>query len=186
MVRTPLNLLLKKGATSSSLRLVRDSVDVVQPVVGYGVAKVGQEALLGGRETECPNSLRNGIGYLSGFVAGTGKGLVEGIKASEPRDTLKLHMNQVLNASGHTGWRLGNLAGHRAAIVAIRGSGNFKSKKVTECIKIFHLRVVIKILLENRNAIKITACDNHIIHIEEHKNDTLGRFLNKECKIICT
>ncbi|KAK3037278.1 hypothetical protein RJ639_029690 [Escallonia herrerae] len=50
------------------------------------------------------------------FVAGTGKGLVEGIKASEPRDTLKLHMNQVLNASGHAGWRLGNLAGHRAAV----------------------------------------------------------------------
>ncbi|KAK3019545.1 hypothetical protein RJ639_004333 [Escallonia herrerae] len=68
------------------------------------------------QETECPNSLRNGIGYLSGFVAGTGKGLVEGIKASEPRDTLKLHMNQVLNASGYAGWRLGNLAGHRAAV----------------------------------------------------------------------
>ncbi|KAK3006235.1 hypothetical protein RJ639_016806, partial [Escallonia herrerae] len=32
-------------------------------------------------------------------------GLVEGIKASEPRDTLKLYVNRVLNASGHAGQR---------------------------------------------------------------------------------
>ncbi|KAK2993281.1 hypothetical protein RJ640_022120 [Escallonia rubra] len=39
------------------------------------------------------------------------KGLVEGIKASDPHDTLKLHVNRVLNASGHAGRRLGNRAG---------------------------------------------------------------------------
>lgn len=52
-----------------------------------------------------------GISYLAGAVAGAGKGLVEGIKASEPGDTLKLRINRVLNGSGHTGRTFGNRAG---------------------------------------------------------------------------
>ncbi|CAI9303339.1 unnamed protein product [Lactuca saligna] len=34
------------------------------------------------------------IGYFSGIVVGIGKGLVEGVKASEARDTMKLRVNQ--------------------------------------------------------------------------------------------
>ncbi|KAL4589262.1 hypothetical protein LXL04_002168 [Taraxacum kok-saghyz] len=52
-----------------------------------------------------------GIGYLGGAVVGAGKGLVEGVKASEPGDTAKLRVNRILNASGHAGRKIGNRAG---------------------------------------------------------------------------
>ncbi|CAI9298301.1 unnamed protein product [Lactuca saligna] len=35
-----------------------------------------------------------GIGYLSSVVVGMGKGLVEGVKASDARDTMKLRVNR--------------------------------------------------------------------------------------------
>ncbi|KAK3013480.1 hypothetical protein RJ639_009788 [Escallonia herrerae] len=79
-----------------------------------------------------------GIGYLSGSVAGAGKGLVEGIKASEPSDTLKLRVNRVLNASGHAGRRLGNragvigllYAGMESGMVALRDTDDSESAPV--------------------------------------------------------
>ncbi|XAR67599.1 hypothetical protein NMG60_11002419 [Bertholletia excelsa] len=52
-----------------------------------------------------------GIGYLAGAVVGSGKGLAEGMKASEPGDTMKLRVNRILNASGHAGRRFGNRSG---------------------------------------------------------------------------
>ncbi|KAI5665431.1 hypothetical protein M9H77_15284 [Catharanthus roseus] len=52
-----------------------------------------------------------GIGYLAGATTGAAKGLVDGVKASEPGDTLKLKTNRILNASGHTGRQFGNRAG---------------------------------------------------------------------------
>ncbi|CAI9280973.1 unnamed protein product [Lactuca saligna] len=52
-----------------------------------------------------------GIGYLGGAVLGAGKGLVEGVKASEAGDTMKLRVNRILNASGHSGRQIGNRAG---------------------------------------------------------------------------
>lgn len=52
-----------------------------------------------------------GISYLAGAVAGAGIGFVEGVKASEPGDTLKLRINRILNGSGHTGRKFGNRAG---------------------------------------------------------------------------
>ncbi|GAB4850538.1 hypothetical protein Ancab_029848 [Ancistrocladus abbreviatus] len=52
-----------------------------------------------------------GCGYLAGAIFGAGKGFVEGAKASEPGDTLKLRINRILNASGHSGRKLGNRAG---------------------------------------------------------------------------
>lgn len=69
-----------------------------------------------------------GIGYLGGAVAGAGKGLVDGVRAAEPGDTAKLRVNRILNASGHTGRKLGNragiiglmYAGLESGIVAIR------------------------------------------------------------------
>ncbi|GMH22041.1 hypothetical protein Nepgr_023884 [Nepenthes gracilis] len=69
-----------------------------------------------------------GCGYLGGAVCGTGKGLVEGVKAFEQGDTMKLRINRILNASGHAGRKLGNgagvigllYAGLESGIVAIR------------------------------------------------------------------
>ncbi|GAB4842585.1 hypothetical protein Ancab_012561 [Ancistrocladus abbreviatus] len=52
-----------------------------------------------------------GCGYLTGATVGAGKGFVEGVKASEHGDTLKLRINRILNASGHSGRKLGNRAG---------------------------------------------------------------------------
>ncbi|XP_057474991.1 mitochondrial import inner membrane translocase subunit TIM23-2-like [Actinidia eriantha] len=69
-----------------------------------------------------------GIGYLAGSVTGACKGLVEGLRASEPGDTAKLRLNRILNASGHTGRRFGNrtgviglmYAGLESGMVAVR------------------------------------------------------------------
>ncbi|GFY97174.1 translocase of inner mitochondrial membrane 23 [Actinidia rufa] len=51
-----------------------------------------------------------GIGYLAGSVTGAGKGLVEGIKSSEPGDTMKLR------GYGRRGERRGGGAGHGDAL----------------------------------------------------------------------
>lgn len=69
-----------------------------------------------------------GMGYLSGATAGAAKGLVEGVKAAEAGDTLKLKINRILNASGHSGRKIGNrvgilglmYAGMESAMVAVR------------------------------------------------------------------
>lgn len=71
-----------------------------------------------------------GCSYLTGAVAGAGKGLVEGLKAKEDGDSVKLRVNRVLNASGHTGRKFGNrlgvlglmYAGLESGIVAVRGT----------------------------------------------------------------
>ncbi|XP_042504514.1 mitochondrial import inner membrane translocase subunit TIM23-2-like [Macadamia integrifolia] len=52
-----------------------------------------------------------GCGYLAGAIAGAGKGFVEGVKAFEEGDNLKLRTNRILNASGHSGRQFGNRAG---------------------------------------------------------------------------
>lgn len=52
-----------------------------------------------------------GIGYLGGAVTGAGKGLFDGVKASEAGDTTKLRLNRILNGSGQNGRRFGNRAG---------------------------------------------------------------------------
>ncbi|PSS07333.1 Mitochondrial import inner membrane translocase subunit TIM23-1 like [Actinidia chinensis var. chinensis] len=64
-----------------------------------------------------------GIGYLAGSVTGAGKGLVEGIKSSEPGDTMKLRVNRILNGSGHVGRRYGNRAGVIGLLFAGMESG---------------------------------------------------------------
>ncbi|XP_009769264.1 mitochondrial import inner membrane translocase subunit TIM23-2-like [Nicotiana tabacum] len=64
-----------------------------------------------------------GIGYLSGSVLGAGKGFIEGVKASEPGDTLKLRVNRILNGSGHTGRKFGNRVGIIGLIYAGMESG---------------------------------------------------------------
>lgn len=64
-----------------------------------------------------------GIGYLGGAVVGAGKGLVEGVKASEAGDTMKLRINRILNASGHAGRKIGNRAGVIGLLYAGMESG---------------------------------------------------------------
>ncbi|KAF7135289.1 hypothetical protein RHSIM_Rhsim08G0235800 [Rhododendron simsii] len=52
-----------------------------------------------------------GACYLAGSLAGAAKGLVDGVRASEPGDTMKLRVNRILNGSGHAGRKFGNRAG---------------------------------------------------------------------------
>uniref|UniRef100_A0A6N2KU21 Mitochondrial import inner membrane translocase subunit TIM23 n=1 Tax=Salix viminalis TaxID=40686 RepID=A0A6N2KU21_SALVM len=52
-----------------------------------------------------------GTGYLAGAVLGGAKGSIEGIRAAEPGETLKLRVNRVLNSGGHMGRRFGNNLG---------------------------------------------------------------------------
>ncbi|XP_034682646.1 mitochondrial import inner membrane translocase subunit TIM23-2-like [Vitis riparia] len=52
-----------------------------------------------------------GSGYLSGAIIGGAKGSIEGIRAAEAGDTLKLRVNRVLNSGGQTGRRFGNSMG---------------------------------------------------------------------------
>jgi len=71
-----------------------------------------------------------GCGYVLGAVSGASVGLVEGLKCREPGDSMKLRVNRVLNASGHTGRKFGNrlgvmglmYAGLESGIVAARGT----------------------------------------------------------------
>ncbi|XP_057961517.1 mitochondrial import inner membrane translocase subunit TIM23-1 [Malania oleifera] len=71
-----------------------------------------------------------GSGYLSGAIVGAVKGSVDGLKAAETGDTLKLRINRVLNTGGHTGRRFGNslgivgliFAGLESGIIHMRGS----------------------------------------------------------------
>eukprot|EP00262_Sarcandra_glabra_P012848 TRINITY_DN3397_c2_g1_i1.p1 TRINITY_DN3397_c2_g1~~TRINITY_DN3397_c2_g1_i1.p1 ORF type:complete len:139 (-),score=5.35 TRINITY_DN3397_c2_g1_i1:247-603(-) len=52
-----------------------------------------------------------GCAYLSGAIAGAGKGFSDGLKYIERGDTWKLCVNRILNASGHTGRKFGNRVG---------------------------------------------------------------------------
>lgn len=52
-----------------------------------------------------------GCSYLSGAIIGATKGSIEGLKAAEPGDTLKLRVNRVLNTGGHVARRYGNTLG---------------------------------------------------------------------------
>ncbi|PWA42585.1 Mitochondrial inner membrane translocase subunit Tim17/Tim22/Tim23/peroxisomal protein PMP24 [Artemisia annua] len=64
-----------------------------------------------------------GIGYLSGAVFGARKGSIEGVKAFEIGDTLKLRVNRVLNAGSLSGRMIGNRAGVIGLLYAGMESG---------------------------------------------------------------
>ncbi|GLT38813.1 hypothetical protein SLA2020_130350 [Shorea laevis] len=71
-----------------------------------------------------------GFGYLSGAVLGGLYGSLRGVREAELGDTLKLRVNRVLNAGGHSGRRFGNslgvlgliYAGMESGLVAWRGT----------------------------------------------------------------
>ncbi|KAK6914723.1 hypothetical protein RJ641_019840 [Dillenia turbinata] len=60
-----------------------------------------------------------GCGYIAGSVAGGGKGFIDGVRAFEATDTLKLKVNRILNSSGHAGRKFGN----RLGIIGLLYSG---------------------------------------------------------------
>ncbi|KAE9619013.1 hypothetical protein Lal_00047928 [Lupinus albus] len=64
-----------------------------------------------------------GCGYLSGAVIGGSKGTVEGLRAAEKGESLKLRLNRVLNSGGQTGRRFGNSVGVLGLIFAGLESG---------------------------------------------------------------
>ncbi|RZC78189.1 hypothetical protein C5167_002409 [Papaver somniferum] len=59
-----------------------------------------------------------GSGYLSGAIVGGLKGSVDGLRAAESGDTLKLRTNRVLNSGGSTGRKLANSLGTLGLIFA--------------------------------------------------------------------
>ncbi|CAN6445421.1 unnamed protein product [Victoria cruziana] len=73
-----------------------------------------------------------GCDYLLGVAVGTAKGLVDGLRATEEGDTLKLHVNRMLNASDQTGQKFGNrlgvvgllFAGMESAMIAMRDTND--------------------------------------------------------------
>lgn len=75
-----------------------------------------------------------GIGYLGGAAFGAGKGLVEGVKASEAGDTMKLRVNRILNASGHAGRQIGNRAGVIGLLYAGMESGMVMARDTDDII----------------------------------------------------
>ncbi|GLJ53271.1 hypothetical protein SUGI_1135260 [Cryptomeria japonica] len=88
-----------------------------------------EEAALKRRSFSDNITFYTGCAYLTGAVTGAGVGLVQGVKAGEAGDSLKLRINRVLNGSGHTGRKFGNrlgvigllYAGVEGGIVAARG-----------------------------------------------------------------
>ena len=52
-----------------------------------------------------------GTAYLAGAVAGGARGTVEGLRAAESGDSLKIRVNRILNSGGQGGRRLGNSLG---------------------------------------------------------------------------
>ncbi|KAL5566245.1 hypothetical protein UlMin_029409 [Ulmus minor] len=64
-----------------------------------------------------------GCSYLSGAIIGGSRGSVEGLKAAEPGDSVKLRVNRVLNSGGQTGRRYGNTLGVLGLIFAGLESG---------------------------------------------------------------
>ncbi|CAH1423623.1 unnamed protein product [Lactuca virosa] len=75
-----------------------------------------------------------GISYLSGTVVGAGKGLVKGVKASEARDTMKLRVNRILNASGHAVRTIGNRVGVIGLVYAVMESVMVKARDADDII----------------------------------------------------
>lgn len=71
-----------------------------------------------------------GIGYLSGAILGGARGSVQGLRAAEPGDSVKLRVNRVLNAGGQLGRRAGNslgilgliFAGLESGVIQLRGT----------------------------------------------------------------
>nr|GME14591.1 mitochondrial import inner membrane translocase subunit TIM23-2-like [Ipomoea batatas] len=75
-----------------------------------------------------------GIGYLAGATVGAGKGFVDGVRASEAGDTMKLRVNRILNGSGHTGRKFGNRAGVIGLLYAGIESGMVAARDTDDVI----------------------------------------------------
>lgn len=79
-----------------------------------------------------------GCGYLSGAMFGAAKGTVQGLRAAEPGDSLKLRVNRVLNSGGQTGRRFGNslgvlgliFAGLESGVIHLRGKDDLLNSVV--------------------------------------------------------
>lgn len=79
-----------------------------------------------------------GCGYLSGAVGGGAKGTLDGLRAAESGESLKLRLNRVLNSGGQTGRRFGNslgvlgliFAGLESAMIHFRGRDDLVNSAV--------------------------------------------------------
>ncbi|KAK9167982.1 hypothetical protein Syun_000122 [Stephania yunnanensis] len=74
-----------------------------------------------------------GSAYVTGAILGAAKGTVDGLRAAEPGDSIKLRVNRVLNSGGQTGRRFGNslgivgliFAGLESGVTYVRDSDDF-------------------------------------------------------------
>jgi len=82
-----------------------------------------EESLRHGRSWGENLTFYTGCAYLAGSIAGAGRGFVDGVKASEPGDTMKLRINRILNGSGQLGRKIGNRAGVIGLMYAALESG---------------------------------------------------------------
>lgn len=65
----------------------------------------------------------SGCSYLTGSFLGAAKGAIEGLKAAEQGDSLKIRTNRVLNAGGLNGRRFGCSLGLLGMIFSVVESG---------------------------------------------------------------
>ena len=65
-------------------------------------------------------------------------------------------------------------------------SRDFKTKKVVERPKVFHFKMLTKVVLEIGYGMWIITSDNRVINIKEKKKNTLGCVTSKECSIMRT
>jgi hypothetical protein len=65
-------------------------------------------------------------------------------------------------------------------IKAIRSGGNLNPKKVAKRTKISHEELLAKMGLNKGNILRIIASDDHIINIEEEKDPSSRRSVNKQ------
>ena len=61
---------------------------------------------------------------------------------------------------------------------------DFKAKKVVEKSKVFHIKMLTKIMLEVKYALLIITSNNHIINIKKKKNNIMGCLMCKERSVM--
>ena len=71
-------------------------------------------------------------------------------------------------------------------VKTVCGMSNLKAQEIAEMSKIFHLKLLIKKILEFLNAIEVITSYGHIIHIKEKQNGAFISVTKKQGRIIRT
>ena len=63
---------------------------------------------------------------------------------------------------------------------------NFEAQKVTQLAKISHLKLLLKVMLDEGHMRRIIASNNHIIHIKQQKSPATREGVHKQGRIMWT